>query len=867
MIDNADGFPVPTDFEPPCPEFSGTAIDTLFDRAAERWPEHLAIKESRHRWSYRELQQHVDRIAALLVQAGAADQDRPVALYLPNGATVIAAMLATLKAGGFYVVIDPSYPTEHNSTILNNSEAEWVLTDEAHRAAVTAHFPGNRTLMWRHEAAAGMQMKAASFEPSSRRAAIVYTSGSTGQPRGVMHSQAFILGWTQLYVSDLHLSCSDRVSLLYSASVAGAIRDIYGALLTGATLLPFTAREHSFDELARYLVDGRVTIYHSVAILFRQLMTSRSEVTDYPDVRALVFGGERVLAHDLSLIRERFPASTMVYTSIGSTEAGTFARLFLRSDSDPGYATIPLGFAPAGCHVTLMNADSASVTDGESGEIVVESRYLADGYWRNPQATARAFRTVPHDTSLRRYFTGDLGRQDADGMLHHCGRSDRQFKVHGHRIEPAKIEAALLAVPDVTNVIVSPEKHGDDTLAVAYLEGLEISSESLRVHCARLLPQHMIPSAFYWCAQFPRLPNNKVDFQCLLRSVRPLASGHLREVKVSEAATLIELWQSLFAGCEITTNTDFFAAGGDSLQAMSIMHQVNDLYGVEAPVTLLYQYPTLGELEKELLALVLEQQSNDFMDAEVQVETIDRAAHVTFNYAQTNVQLYEQLFGLGYTPAQINELAVAYDFALSLFSALLRPEGKPFVNHLVGTASILAQHAAPFPVVVAGLLHAAYAYGEFGSLRSGVTLRKRQRVRAVVGEKVEAIVYRYTRFQWNARVIDALKKQLPGFSQEEQTVILMRLANELEEGADASLLYCADETRLLKANYLGMCVDVASAMDRQQLASELESAHQRNSVKQISGRPELGQGSVYFMPRLTRLKLAVCHVLRCVIRS
>lgn len=129
MTDNADSFAVPTDFEQPCPEFLGTAINTLFDRAAERWSARIAIKGFRHHWTYRELQQHVDRVASLLAQAGAADQDRPVVLWLPNGASVIAAMLATLKAGGFYVVIDPRYPVERNSAILNNSEAGWVITE------------------------------------------------------------------------------------------------------------------------------------------------------------------------------------------------------------------------------------------------------------------------------------------------------------------------------------------------------------------------------------------------------------------------------------------------------------------------------------------------------------------------------------------------------------------------------------------------------------------------------------------------------------------------------------------------------------------------------------------------------------------
>ena len=288
MIDNSDGFAIPADFESLCPEFLNTSIDTLFDRAAERWSERMAIKESRYQWSYRELQQQVDRLAALLAQTAAADQDHPVALWLPNGAPVIAAMLATLKAGGFYVVIDPRYPAERNAEVLKNSQAEWVITDDAHRSAPGTLFPENRILMWHDEAAAGLPAKFSVPAPSSRRAAIVYTSGSTGQPKGVLHSHAFILNWTHLFVSDIHIAPSDRVSLLYSASVAGAIRDIFGALLTGATLLPFTARENSFNEMATYLVEERVSIYHSVASLFRQLVMSQSIAGGFPDVRALV---------------------------------------------------------------------------------------------------------------------------------------------------------------------------------------------------------------------------------------------------------------------------------------------------------------------------------------------------------------------------------------------------------------------------------------------------------------------------------------------------------------------------------------------------------------------------------------------------
>ena len=847
-------------------------IDTLFDRAAERWADRIAVEESEHQWTYRELQQHIDRLAALLSQSGAADQERPVALWLSTGAPIIAAMLATLKAGGFYVVIDPHYPTTRNTAILKNSGAEWVITDDAYQTMLVGHFPRNRVLKWHQEAVAGSLANKPAFNPLSRRATIVYTSGSTGRPKGVLHSQAFILNWTHLYVSDLHLASSDRVSLLYSASVAGAIRDIYGTLLTGATLLPLTAREHSFDQLARRLVDGRVSIYHSVMTLFRQLMTSQSVVTQFSSVRALVFGGERVLARDLSLIRERFPADAMVYTSIGSTEAGTFARLFLRSDSDPGYATIPLGFAPNECQIILMDKDGTIVAEGESGEIVVESRYLADAYWRSPQETAQVFSTAPQDPSLRRYRTGDLGVRDSNNMLCHTGRTDRQFKVRGYRIEPAEIEAALLTIPQVTNVIIQSEVIGGETHIVAYLEGKGIDAiriDSLRAHCAHLLPQHMIPTMIHTYEQFPRLPNNKVDIQRLSRTEPARARVHSREIDLRNASTLLELWEAFFPDCEVNRQSDFFALGGDSLMAMRMMNQVKDLCGVEASVLLLFRHPTLEDLEIALQTLTNEQKSLANSTSIEEISRDDANAHpesFVFTYAQTNVQLYEQLFGLGYTCAQLGLVAAAYDLTLSLFSALFRPEGKPFVNHLIGTASILAQHGAPFSMVIAGLLHASYSYGEFGSLRLGVTPGKRHRVRAVIGEEAEAIVHSYTKFSWNARVIGSLPKQLSSLSRDERNIIFIRLANELEEGVDVSLLYCAAETRMLKASYLGLCVDVAKAMGMQNLAAELEECHHCNAVEHVSGRPELGRRRVYSIPPLKRLKIAVCYAIRCVIR-
>ena len=245
-------------------------------------------------------------------------------------------------------------------------------------------------------------------------------------------------------------------------------------------------------------------------------------------------------------------------------------------------------------------------------------------------------------------------------------------------------------------------------------------------------------------------------------------------------------------------------------------------------------------------------------------ETVSRPARETgtFRYAQTNVQLYDQLFEADHSTAQLETLARAHDLAVSLLYSLFRPEGEPFVTHLIGTASILVRYRAPFPVVLAGLLHAAYDFGEFGGLRRGITPARRRRVRAIVGDEAETVIYRYTRFAWNSQVMESLPRLLPGMSENDRNIVLMRLANELEEGMGVSLLYCHPETRRQRVDNLALCIPVAEAMGLPDLAAELKESHRRNASDGPRERPQLGRSHVYGLAPLSRLGLAISYCVR-----
>lgn len=192
-----------------------------------------------------------------------------------------------------------------------------------------------------------------------------------------------------------------------------------------------------------------------------------------------------------------------------------------------------------------------------------------------------------------------------------------------------------------------------------------------------------------------------------------------------------------------------------------------------------------------------------------------------FRYAQTNIQLYGQLLAMGYSSDSLRQVRQAYDLAGVLFSAQYRPNGKPFVCHLVGTASILAEHGGALPVVLAGLLHAAYAEGEFASIRSSITRYKRQIVRNAIGDDVENLIWRYTSLRWNSKAASLLVSRIHDLHEKDRTVVFMRIANELEEAVTSDILFEPQGRRSRKAVCLSYCSQLAEALDRTDLAREI----------------------------------------------
>ncbi|MGE0781616.1 AMP-binding protein [Mycolicibacterium sp.] len=509
-----------------------------------------AISDADGVTSYRALAERIAELAADLdasVPAGA-----PVAVDLPTGRDYLAAMFAALATDRPYVPIDTSYPPERNAAILAHAGATHVFRAGAGGAVELAEHGDAQAIP----------------EPTrSGPAYIAYTSGSTGEPKGVWQDQRGLLHDVWQYVEAVGIGPADTMSMLYSPSVVGAVRDIYGALLTGAELVVIDLRRDGVRRAVERLAP--VTILHAMPPVLRTLAREAGEVL-CPAARLVYVAGDQFDSGDLALLRSVSPPDCDIYTGIGSSECSTLYRHWIiPRDWRPDGALVPVGYPIAERAVELVDDHGDPVPPGDIGRIVVTSEFLAQGYWRTESPRLAA---VPGRPGVRRFDTGDYGRLRPDGLFEFHGRADRQIKVRGFRFEPAALEYALRAEPEVADarVVVLADRASPTVVAVTEC-GDDATPElgaELGDRLRRRLPPALVPHRIVAVAALPRLPNFKIDdraVRALVTAAEPAPAP--TPEPGSPLAAVVAAWEAV-TGAPPEPATTFGSAGGDSLRAL-----------------------------------------------------------------------------------------------------------------------------------------------------------------------------------------------------------------------------------------------------------------------------------------------------------
>ncbi len=585
-------------------EATGQSLAQRFEEQARRHAGKRAIRDGAGGVSYAELDAAAERVAAAIGESASR-----VALLFEPGPEMIAAMLGVLKTGAAYVPLDLGSPAARLADMLGDSGATALLTHAPCVARARSLAPPGFPVL----DVGDLSMYSNSVRPAARplvspdaTAYVLYTSGSTGRPKGVVQSHRNALCHIRNYVNRLHLDADDTLCLVASYAFDAAVMDIFGALLSGATLCPIDLKGGGLTHLAARLRDGGVTVYHSTPTVFRHLVGTLAPGEVLERVRLVVLGGEEAQARDVDACRRCFPPECLFINGLGPTESTLALQYFVDRDTVIERTTVPVGYPVEGVEVSLENPAGEQMAVWGVGQMVLRSAHLALGYWNRPDATRAAFSAEPDAQGRRRYRTGDLGRRLPGGAIEHLGRLDHQVKIRGQRIELGEIEARLLSCPGVAKavVVVRDDASGERSLAgyVVAAEGSGPTLTALREHLQEVLPPAMVPAAFAVLDAFPLLPNGKVDRQALPSpSLLEDDKGFVAPRTPAEEM-LAGVWGEVLRAPRVGAADDFFALGGHSLLATQVIVRIQKAFGVELPLRAVFEAPTVARLAERVLA-------------------------------------------------------------------------------------------------------------------------------------------------------------------------------------------------------------------------------------------------------------------------
>jgi amino acid adenylation domain-containing protein len=580
------------------------SISNRFEEQARRYPHQLAVQTKSHRLTYDALNRISNRAAhAILVDdRGAA----PVVLLFKQGAPLIAASFAALKAGKAYVTLDFSLPHTKATQILENVEPRLIMTDNDHLSLAQALTRDRLKILNLDDMDATLPDENPGLSISPDQIAYInYTSGSTGEPKGVVWNHRNELFGIRVKTNELHISPDDRVSLVRSNNV-GATRDMLLALLNGAALLTFDLQQDGLADLGNWLVREGITVFTCVATVFRHSVQNLKRNKKFSNIRLIHIGGEPVCKSDVELYKKYFSDHCILVNRYSISETQPVSYYFIDKQTEIKEERVPVGYPLEGSEVLLLDENGIAVGVNHVGEIAVRSPYLALGYWRQPELTQSKFLPDPKGGNARIYLTGDLGYRLSDGCLVHVGRKDFQVKIRGHRIEVPEVEMALLNIPAVKQAVVAPwEDNGGAKRLVAYVvfqPGQALTVSELRGFLKEKLSHYMLPASIITLDTLPLTTSGKVDRRGLPvpGRTRPELDIPVTTPRNPVESTVAKIWSGLLKLDEIGIHDNFFDLGGDSLLASRLIASVGKTFQVAFSLHNLFATPTVAGVAERI---------------------------------------------------------------------------------------------------------------------------------------------------------------------------------------------------------------------------------------------------------------------------
>lgn len=580
------------------------SLTERFQNQAKKYPNRLAIGSPSGELTYDELNRQANAVARAVLKLRPSGS-KPVALLFHSDTSMIIALLGVLKAGGFCVPLDPSHPEVSNGRILDETQPDLLITnDEGTHTA-------NKVVSTFTQLLNIDELLAESDEPlpdlditPNSLAFVLFTSGTTGHPKGVMITHQQLLHLVMYHTNTRMVSAEDRLSSLTRCHHIGGIADVFRALLNGAALYPYDLRTQTIGDLINWLITERITILHCVPTIFRTLIHLLPGEETLPHLRLLHLGGEPVTKGDIELYKARFSNECILVNNFGSSETGPLGQYFVNKETEISENIVPILLAVEDKEIFLVNTSTIPNDNRVVGEIAVRSQFISPGYW-SKSGHDNAKRFVEGNNTSRTFLTGDLGQLGPDGMLVYMGRKDHQVKIRGIRVDLTEIEANIRNLHACNDVAVLTQIEEEGLKLVAYLvpaQDLLPDASTLRSELLKMMPSHMIPSEFFFLESLPRTPTGKVDRLAIPSESHGRFLNHTTHIAPRNELEheLVQLWKELLDLSTVGIHNRFFDLGGNSLFVIKLSNRISRLWEIRLSMADIFAHPTVGELASHI---------------------------------------------------------------------------------------------------------------------------------------------------------------------------------------------------------------------------------------------------------------------------
>ncbi|MEO8206361.1 MAG: amino acid adenylation domain-containing protein, partial [Chthoniobacterales bacterium] len=568
----------------------------LFLKTAETYSDKVALIHGSNSSTYGQLATHASHLALELQKRGVVPGVM-VAVAAKSSPEAISALLAVTLAGGAYVPLDTDYPPERIKYLLEDTKAPLVITDAVNAKKIP---PGSYDIILLDlidsikDSAPVSVLALTSMHP----AYVMYTSGSTGEPKGVVVPHRAVI---RLVCETDYITIRNDDVFLQGAPLTfdAATFEIWGALLNGATLVLPQNGTSSLSEIAKTIRDQHITTAWLSAGLFQAMVDEHLD--DLRGLRNLLAGGDILPIAQVRRVHDKLP-NTRLINGYGPTENSTFTACHTITKKDLKRSSIPIGHPVSNTSVRILDSHKRDVPIGIRGEIFTGGDGLALGYLNNPALTAEKFIIAPNGERL--YRTGDLGRWNEDTSIEFLGRSDQQVKIRGFRVEPSAVEEVLSTYPGIgkCKVAARGDTAGDKKLIawVSPASDTLLNRDSVKDYLTTKLPAYLRPDAVIVLDSFPLTANGKININALPTVATETPTAFAPPVTETEKE-LATIWCELLGIESVGRDDNFFELGGHSLLGLRLFSRIRDTFGLSLPLASLLSAPTIHSLA-DLLA-------------------------------------------------------------------------------------------------------------------------------------------------------------------------------------------------------------------------------------------------------------------------